>query len=68
MDLRAFALIVSAHLYYVRNSHAMDLRTFKLIGSAHLYCVRKFICHVMHLARALSIKMNNDRTDAWPLL
>ena len=39
------------------------LRTFVLIVSAHPYCARKFTCHVMHRARALSTKMNNDRTD-----
>ena len=27
------------------------------------YCARKFECHVMHRARALSTKMNNDRAD-----
>ena len=39
------------------------LRTFALIVSAHPYCARKFTCHVMHRACALSIKMNNDRAD-----
>ena len=39
------------------------LRTFALIVSAHPYCARKFTCHVMHQARALSTKMNNDRKD-----
>ena len=37
------------------------LKTFALIVTAHLYCARKFICHVMHWARALSTKMINDR-------
>ena len=36
------------------------LRTFALIVTAHPYCARKFECHVMHRARALSTKMNND--------
>ena len=39
------------------------LRTVALIVSAHSYCARKFICHDMHRARALSTKMNNDRAD-----
>ena len=39
------------------------LRTFALIVSAHPYCARKFTCHVMHRARALITKMNNDRAD-----
>ena len=42
------------------------LRTFALIVSAHPYCARKSTCHAMprhmHRARALSAKMNNDRT------
>ena len=42
---------------------AETLRTFALIVSAHPYCARKFTCHVMHRARALSTKMNNDRAD-----
>ena len=44
-----------------------DLRTFALIVSAHPSCARKFTWHVMHLARALSTKMNNNRAR-WPLL
>ena len=40
-----------------------ELRTFALIVSAHPYCARKFTCHVMHRARALSAKMSNDRED-----
>ena len=39
------------------------LRTFAPIVTAHPYCARKFTCHVMHRARALSNKMNNDRAD-----
>ena len=39
------------------------LKTFALIVSAHPYCARKITCHVMHRARALSTKMNNDRAD-----
>ena len=31
------------------------------IAIAHPYSARKFACHVMHRARALSTKMNNDR-------
>ena len=42
---------------------AVLLRTFALIFSAHPYCARKFTCPVMHRARALSTKMNNDRAD-----
>ena len=34
------------------------------IATAHPYSARKFTCHVMHRARALSTKMNNDRADA----
>ena len=40
------------------------LRTFALIVSAHPHCARKFTCHVMHRARALSTKTNNDRADS----
>ena len=36
------------------------LRTFALIVSAHPYSTRKFTCHVMHRAHALSFKMNNE--------
>ena len=39
------------------------LRTFALIVSAHPYCARKSTCHVMHRARALSTKLNNDGED-----
>ena len=35
------------------------LRTFTPIATAHPYSARKFTCHVMHRARALSSKMNN---------
>ena len=36
------------------------LTTFAPIVSAHPYCARKFTCHIMHRASALSTKMNND--------
>ena len=41
---------------------------FALIVTAHPYCARKFECHVMHRAHALSTivvstKMNNHRAD-----
>ena len=39
------------------------LRTFAPIATAHPYSARKFTCHVIHRARALSNKMNNDRED-----
>ena len=39
------------------------LRTFAPIATAHRYCARKFIRHVMHRARALRNKLNNDRED-----
>ena len=39
------------------------LRMSALIVSAHPYCAPKFTCHVMHRARALCTKMNNDRED-----
>ena len=35
------------------------LRTLAPIATAHPYSARKFTCHVMHRARALSTKMNN---------
>ena len=35
------------------------LRTFAPIATAYPYCARKFPC----IKRALSTKMNNDRTD-----
>ena len=41
----------------------LSLRTFALIVSAHPYCARKFTCHVMHRALALSTKINSDRAD-----
>ena len=42
-------------------SFGRGLRTFAPIVSVHPYCVRKFTCHVIHRARALSTKMNNER-------
>ena len=39
------------------------LRTFAPIATAHPYSARKFTCHVIHRARALSTKMNNDRAN-----
>ena len=39
------------------------LRTFVPIATAHRYCARKFTRHVMHRARALRNKLNNDRED-----
>ena len=33
---------------------AATLRTFAPIATAHSYSARKFTCHVMHRARALS--------------
>ena len=39
----------------------LKLRTFSLIATAHPYCTRNFECYVMHRARVLSTKMNNDR-------
>ena len=39
------------------------LRTFAPIATVHPYSARKFTCHVMHRARALSTKINNDRED-----
>lgn len=44
-------------------STVTNLRTFALIVSAHPYCARKFTCHVMHQARVLNNKINNDRAD-----
>ena len=41
----------------------LDLRTFALIVTVHPYCAHKFTCHVMHPARALSTKLNNNRAD-----
>ena len=37
-------------------------RVLKL-PNVHHYSARKFTCHAMHQARALSTKMNNDRAD-----
>ena len=39
------------------------LRAFAPIVSVHPYCARKFTCHVIHRARTLRTKMNNDRAD-----
>ena len=39
------------------------LRTLAPIVSVHPYCAHKCTRHVMHRARALSNKMNNDRAD-----
>ena len=39
------------------------LRTFAPIATAHRHCARKFTRHVMHRARALRNKLNNDRED-----
>ena len=36
---------------------------FAPIDTVHPYSTRTFTCHVMHRARALSTKMNNDRAD-----
>ena len=41
----------------------LDLRTCALIVTVHPYCAHKFTCHVMHPARALSTKLNNNRAD-----
>ena len=43
------------------NDKLVYLRTFAPIATAHPYSARKFTCHVMYGARALSTKMNNDR-------
>ena len=40
-----------------------QLKTFAPIATAHPYNAPKFKCHIMHRARALSTKMNNDRAD-----
>ena len=37
------------------------LRMFAPIATAHPYSARKFECHVMHRACALSTKMSNNR-------
>ena len=37
----------------------VSLRTSTLIVFIHPYCIRKFTCHVIHWACALSTKMNN---------
>ena len=44
-------------------SEKLYLRTFALIVPAHPYCARKFTCHVIHRARALNTKLNNNRAD-----
>ena len=36
---------------------------FAPIATRRRYCARKFTCHVMHRARTLSNKINNDRED-----
>ena len=46
-----------------RMSTIESLRKFAPIATAHPYSARKFTCHVMYGARALSTKMNNDRAD-----
>ena len=43
-----------------RNFQMTILRTFALIVTAHPYCAGKFECHVMHGARALGTKTNNQ--------
>ena len=40
-----------------------QLRTFAPIATAHRYSARKCTRHVMHRARALRNKINNDRED-----
>ena len=52
----------------MESRHLLNLRTFAPIATAHPYSARKFTCHVMHRARALSTKMNNDRGNAIALL
>ena len=58
-----------SHLLFLGVAHALvylpifALRTFAPIATAHPYSAHKFTCHVMHRARALSTKMNNDRAD-----
>ena len=48
----------------ITNQRIIDLWKFHfIIVSAHPYCARKSTCHVIHLARALSTKLNNDRAD-----
>ena len=46
-------------LYWIMPNDS-NLRTIALIVS---YCSRKFTCHVIHRARTLITKMNNDRAD-----
>ena len=41
-----------------------DFRADYLHPYAHSYCARKFTCHVMHRACALSSKMNSDGSMA----
>ena len=57
------SLLVSALFLRSYYWHLRRLRTFALIVSEHPYCARKSTFHVMHRARALSTKMNNDRAD-----
>ena len=45
----------------IRKERKVYLRTLAPIATAHPYSARKFTCDVMHRARALSTKMNNDR-------
>ena len=47
----------------VRMSSGFCALSFAPIANAHPYSARKFTCDVMHRARALSTKMNNDRAD-----
>ena len=51
------------NIFFILLSSGTILRTFALIVSAHPYCARKFTCHVMHRARALNTKLNNNRAD-----
>ena len=55
--------IIVGCLYKPPDASLNDLGTFAPIATAHPYSARKFTCHVMHRARALSTKMNNDRAD-----
>jgi len=41
----------------------LKLRTLGHIATAHRYCERKFTRHVMHRARTLRNKTNNDSED-----
>ena len=53
----SFAVVEQQTLIFVL------LRTFAPIVCAYPYCARKFTCHAMHRARALSTKLNNNRAD-----